>query len=96
MVVKGVKFQVKELEELPRTIEADLGYGKKEYQVDKFLTQYFRTAKIHHALTKKKVTRIKNLDERSLLKLARYHGIDTNLLETSLVYIITPNDYKKT
>lgn len=95
MVVKGVKFDVKEMEALPKTIKTNIGDGDKVYLVDKFLTQHFRTTKIINALNKKKVTQTKNLDEKSLLKLARYHGIDTNLLDTSTVYVIVPRENKK-
>lgn len=95
MAVKGVKYEVKAMEALPKTIKIDLGDGDKLYSVDKFLTQHSRTTKIIKALNKKKISQTKNLDEKSLLKLARYHGIDINLLDTSTVYVIIPKKNKK-
>ncbi|KDM91019.1 hypothetical protein EA58_14815 [Photobacterium galatheae] len=96
MAVRCVQFFLDVSETIPDQITISSNGKEETLKVDKFLTRHTRTKDLVAALSKAGLDVNRDTDERTLLKLARYKGLDNHKINTNEVFVVkhmTPKKY---
>lgn len=88
MAVKCVKFYFETPEEIPEEVTIELKGITETLKVDKFLTKHARTKDLVSLLRKRGCRVSKKTDESTLLKLARYKGVNDISINKEEIFVI--------
>ncbi|MDS1821617.1 hypothetical protein QX249_13165 [Vibrio parahaemolyticus] len=88
MAVKCIKFFIETSQEIPEEVTIEMRGVTETLKVDKFLTKHFRTKDLVSSLSKLGYKVSKETDESTLLKLARYRGINDISINKEEIFVI--------